>query len=138
MFFYQRSLRLVMILTIAVLTLTWARPVEGAGLAAQAAALNPAPPSHTIKLVFIHHSTGENWLRDDYGGLGQALSANNYYVSDTNYGCIRVLKSRAMSTRLWGLEPRRESRTGPAPRRPPTKEIPERSAKQQVAITRRR
>ncbi len=47
---------------------------------------NPDPPDHTVKLIFIHHSTGENWLRDDYGGLGQALADNNYFVSDTNYG----------------------------------------------------
>lgn len=47
---------------------------------------NPNPPDQTIKLIFIHHSTGENWLRDDYGGLGQALANNNYFVSDTNYG----------------------------------------------------
>jgi hypothetical protein len=43
-------------------------------------------PDHVVKLIFIHHSTGENWLRDDYGGLGIALSQNNYFVSDTNYG----------------------------------------------------
>jgi hypothetical protein len=48
--------------------------------------LNPEPPDHAVKLIFIHHSTGENWLRDDYGGLGQALAGNNYFVSDTNYG----------------------------------------------------
>ena len=47
---------------------------------------NPEPPDHIVRLIFIHHSTGENWLRDDYGGLGQALADNNYYVSDTNYG----------------------------------------------------
>ena len=39
-----------------------------------------------VKLIFTHHSTGENWLRDDYGGPGHALAANNYFVSDTNYG----------------------------------------------------
>ena len=47
---------------------------------------NPNPPDHVVKLIFIHHSTGENWLRDDYGGLGQVLADNNYFVSDTNYG----------------------------------------------------
>ena len=45
-----------------------------------------APPDNVVKLIFIHHSTGENLLRDDYGGLGLALSQNNYFVSDTNYG----------------------------------------------------
>ncbi|HNW14682.1 MAG TPA: hypothetical protein PKG92_08365, partial [Anaerolineaceae bacterium] len=47
---------------------------------------NPNPPAQTVKLIFIHHSTGENWLRDDNGGLGMALAQNNYFVSDTNYG----------------------------------------------------
>jgi hypothetical protein len=47
---------------------------------------NPSPPSETVKLVFIHHSCGENWLADDDGGLGIALRNNNYFVSDTNYG----------------------------------------------------
>jgi len=45
-----------------------------------------SPPSEPVRLIFIHHSTGENWLRDDYGGLGLALAENNYFVSDTNYG----------------------------------------------------
>jgi hypothetical protein len=39
-----------------------------------------------VRLVFIHHSTGENWLDDGNGGLGIELRDNNYYVSDTNYG----------------------------------------------------
>ena len=47
---------------------------------------NPGPPARPVKLVFIHHSTGENWLRDDYGTLGRTLDAANYFVSDTNYG----------------------------------------------------
>ncbi len=42
--------------------------------------------SETRKLIFIHHSTGENWLADDNGGLGIALRDAGYYVSDTNYG----------------------------------------------------
>jgi hypothetical protein len=58
-------------------------------------ALNPAtapseidasPPGETLKLIFIHHSSGENWLGDGNGGLGLALMQNNYFVSDTNYG----------------------------------------------------
>ena len=39
-----------------------------------------------VKLIFIHHSTGENWLTDGYGNLGRTLGENNYFVSDTNYG----------------------------------------------------
>jgi len=51
-----------------------------------AQALNPSPPARVVKLIFIHHSTGENWLADENGDLGRALRDNNYFVSDTNYG----------------------------------------------------
>lgn len=44
------------------------------------------PPAQVVKLIFVHHSTGENWLNDDFGDLGRALGENNYFVSDTNYG----------------------------------------------------
>jgi len=47
---------------------------------------NPNPPATPVKLIFIHHSTGENWLADDNGRLGLSLRDNNYFVSDTNYG----------------------------------------------------
>ena len=47
---------------------------------------NPNPPDEVVKLVFIHHSCGENWLTDGYGDLGIELGNNNYFVSDTNYG----------------------------------------------------
>ncbi len=52
---------------------------------------NPDPPATPVKLIFIHHSTGGNWLADPNsdqpsGGLGIALRDNNYYVSATNYG----------------------------------------------------
>ncbi|PKO22054.1 MAG: hypothetical protein CVU38_11335 [Chloroflexi bacterium HGW-Chloroflexi-1] len=57
-----------------------------AGFAPRPQGDDASPPDHVVKLIFIHHSTGENWLRDDYGGLGLALSQNNYFVSDTNYG----------------------------------------------------
>ena len=53
---------------------------------AAAAAVNTAPPAAPVKLVFIHHSTGEAWLADEHGRLGMALRDNNYFVSDTNYG----------------------------------------------------
>lgn len=43
-------------------------------------------PSSPVRLIFIHHSVGENWLSDDNGKLGIALRDNNYFVSDTNYG----------------------------------------------------
>jgi PKD repeat protein len=48
--------------------------------------INPNPPVSPVKLIFIHHSCGENWLADYDGGLGIALRDNNYFVSDTNYG----------------------------------------------------
>ena len=51
-----------------------------------AAGLNADPPSDVIKLIFIHHSCGENWLADNNGRLARELQKNNYFVSDTNYG----------------------------------------------------
>jgi hypothetical protein len=42
-----------------------------------------------VKLCFIHHSCGRNWLwaTGDYPGLlGDALNDNNYYVNETYYG----------------------------------------------------
>ena len=47
---------------------------------------DPQPPDEPVKLIFIHHSCGENWLTDGYGNLGMQLGQNNYFVSDTNYG----------------------------------------------------
>ena len=49
-----------------------------------------SPPATPVKLIFIHHSCGGNWLADETpdgpsGGLGAALMNNNYYVSATNY-----------------------------------------------------
>ncbi len=55
-------------------------------LIAAAPAQSTNPPAQPVKLIFIHHSTGENWLTDGYGDLGRTLDANNYFVSDTNYG----------------------------------------------------
>ena len=59
-------------------------------IAASTVWADPAAPASPVRLVFIHHSTGGNWLADlndgPYGGLGMALMNNNYYVSATNYG----------------------------------------------------
>jgi hypothetical protein len=60
--------------------------VSAAGTTQQTDIPNPNPPLQPVKLIFIHHSTGENWLADGYGNLGQVLAENNYFVSDTNYG----------------------------------------------------
>jgi len=72
------------------ITLTLALLIVGIPFAAFSAD-NSNPPSSPVKLIFIHHSTGGNWLADSnsdgpYGGLGIALRDNNYYVSATNYG----------------------------------------------------
>ena len=47
---------------------------------------DPNPPDQTAKLVFIHHSCGENWLSAESGSLGDRLGENNYFISDSNYG----------------------------------------------------
>ncbi|MBC8507488.1 MAG: hypothetical protein H8D34_21695, partial [Chloroflexi bacterium] len=52
----------------------------------QAQTEDPTPPADPVKLIFIHHSVGENWLTDGDGDLGRTLGENNYFVSDTNYG----------------------------------------------------
>nr|WP_319374367.1 CARDB domain-containing protein [uncultured Methanobacterium sp.] len=48
--------------------------------------IDPTPPSSPVKITFIHHSCGGNWLADGNGNLGAALNANNYYVTETDYG----------------------------------------------------
>ncbi|MFH0725056.1 MAG: YbhB/YbcL family Raf kinase inhibitor-like protein [Pseudomonadota bacterium] len=55
------------------------------------AAPDNTPPVTPVKLIFIHHSTGGNWLADantgqPHGELGSQLMANHYFVSATNYG----------------------------------------------------
>ena len=80
--------RLLGVISVVVLLLTLvavaalAEPETSLGASAQA----PPPPATAMKLVFVHHSCGENWLADGDGGLGLALRDNNYFVSDTNYG----------------------------------------------------
>ncbi len=72
-----------------ILVMVCVLPWSSGNLFAQTAlaqADDPSPPGQTVKLVFIHHSCGENWLADGYGDLGIALGENNYFVSDTNYG----------------------------------------------------
>ncbi|MBN1399586.1 MAG: hypothetical protein JXA74_02040 [Anaerolineae bacterium] len=76
-----RSLSLLAMLFLLALAL--AVPAHGQGLDA-------SPPAEPVKLIFIHHSTGGNWLADPSddqpsGGLGIALRDNNYFVSATNY-----------------------------------------------------
>jgi hypothetical protein len=71
-------LTIAVAITVIVVWLTW--------VGAARAAVNTAPPAAPVKLIFIHHSTGEAWLADGHGGLAIALRDNRYFVSDTNYG----------------------------------------------------
>ncbi|WP_321391032.1 hypothetical protein [uncultured Desulfuromusa sp.] len=52
--------------------------------------LDMTPPATTVKLMFIHHSTGSYWIRsgdnDPWGGLGRELNDNNFYVTESDYG----------------------------------------------------
>ncbi len=48
--------------------------------------IDSSAPSATVKLMFIHHSTGRQWLSDNIGKLGHELNRNNYYVTDSDYG----------------------------------------------------
>jgi len=64
---------------------------QSGDLVSQQGVDDPEPPAEPVKLIFIHHSSGGNWLADPYengagGDLGKALMENNYYVSATNYG----------------------------------------------------
>ncbi len=71
---------------ILILTILLGLPAGQTSASPASQELNPNPPEQPVKLIFIHHSTGENWLTDGYGDLGRTLDANNYFVSDTNYG----------------------------------------------------
>lgn len=48
--------------------------------------IDSTAPSSTVRLVFIHHSTGSAWIATGYGNLGATLNANNYYVTECDYG----------------------------------------------------
>jgi len=70
---------------------TWISLYSAPSVGVALAADDPSPPLSPVKLIFIHHSTGGNWLADinengPHGGLGQALMNNNYFASATNYG----------------------------------------------------
>lgn len=88
----KRTLRAIALLVLAtqVIALFFPSPLLLAAMPVPQAD-NPDPPAAPVKLIFIHHSTGGNWLADPspdqpYGGLGIALQDNNYFVSATNYG----------------------------------------------------
>jgi len=44
------------------------------------------PPPATVRICFIHHSTGSAWIATGNGNLGTALNDNNYYVTEIDYG----------------------------------------------------
>ncbi len=48
--------------------------------------VDTTPPQKIVKLVFIHHSVGRNWLETGNGNLGKQLNENNYYVNECYYG----------------------------------------------------
>jgi len=77
----MKTLRIFSIIAVLAVVLSL-----GFSTKAIAQADNPNPPDQIVKLIFIHHSSGENWLIDEHGGLALELQRNNYFVSDTNYG----------------------------------------------------
>lgn len=48
--------------------------------------VDTSAPDETVKICFIHHSTGSAWIADGNGNLGAALNADNYYVTEIDYG----------------------------------------------------
>lgn len=48
--------------------------------------VDTSAPDTTVKICFIHHSTGSAWIASGNGGLGTALNANNYYATEIDYG----------------------------------------------------
>ncbi|MBN1129259.1 MAG: hypothetical protein JXA71_09750 [Chitinispirillaceae bacterium] len=55
-------------------TAPWGGPVDTSG------------PASVVKLMFIHHSTGSNWIETGYGNLGASLNGCNMYVTESDYG----------------------------------------------------
>jgi hypothetical protein len=84
MFTQKSNSRIFSVLIALALMLAWIGPAQAVTLpVALSTTLDPTQPAQTVRLIFIHHSVGENWLRDDYGILGPTLGENNYVVSDT-------------------------------------------------------
>jgi len=80
----MKTVHWFIVISMALAGLAFIAPGSQANLIQQGIDTNP--PASPVKLIFIHHSCGENWLSDYHGGLGLALQDNNYFVSDTNYG----------------------------------------------------
>jgi len=88
---HKKLLRILVLVLLSVSLWAYWGAVGARVLAQQDWDPNPNPPANPVKLIFVHHSTGGNWLADPnddqpYGGLGAALRDNNYFVSATNYG----------------------------------------------------
>ncbi len=77
---------LIVFLCIICLSCTMGDDISGYNLIEYDSVLNTAGPSQTVKICFIHHSTGSDWISSSSGGLGTALNQNNYYVSECDYG----------------------------------------------------
>jgi len=58
----------------------------GGGGSSDSTPADPPEPDTVKKIMFINHSCGSNWLANGNGNLGAALNANNYYVTESNYG----------------------------------------------------
>ena len=74
----MRNRGLVLYLLLCLLLPAQATPVR----ASTEPSASSYPPLAPVKLVFVHHAIGGNWLADPkegkpYGGLGRALMENN-------------------------------------------------------------
>ncbi|MHC5011756.1 MAG: hypothetical protein ACYTG6_12560 [Planctomycetota bacterium] len=96
------------LLVVAVVLLAPIRPAEDLGEAATVATLDLSPfdasaPSRTVRLLFIHHSCGGQWLANvgpdegdasvyvsavNGGGLRARLEADGYEVHEASYGSL--------------------------------------------------
>ncbi len=45
----------------------------------------PSPEAGNKKMIFIHHSTGGRLIADNWGGLGDDLNDEGYFLSDAGY-----------------------------------------------------
>ena len=74
------------------LTATAAIAMLAAGCPAVHSQVNTDPPAGTVRMCWIHHSTGSQWTHStatdptNGGNLGQTLNANNYYITECDYG----------------------------------------------------
>lgn len=77
----MRKINIVVFLLFLCLSCTLESPLSLTGTDK----LNTSDPLQTVKICFIHHSTGSAWINKS-GGLGTALNAHNFYVTECDYG----------------------------------------------------